>query len=284
MVRQATDTAVIASISTPVWPVTLTIACTTRPGSLWSGWTSTAILVIGSGWQSGISLWVCFAAMIPAMRAAPSTSPFLALPCSTRSRVFTVITTRPSATASRSVAGLVETSTMRASPRSPRWVSVGAGFLAGIVTSSSADFATDFLAYFLAGFLVLRAIGSPGGAGAPRRLREQRAGRPFDIALTHQALADEEGADADAREPGEVVGRRDPALADDDAIARYVRRELLARGQRGIEGLEVAVVDPDQPRFQLERTVELVGIVHLEQHVHAERKGGIFERLCRRIV
>ena len=33
-----------------------------------------------SGWQSGISSWVRFAAMMPASRAVPSTSPFLASP------------------------------------------------------------------------------------------------------------------------------------------------------------------------------------------------------------
>ena len=37
MVRQATDTAVSASISTPVWPETLTRAVTLMPGSLASG-------------------------------------------------------------------------------------------------------------------------------------------------------------------------------------------------------------------------------------------------------
>ena len=77
---------------------------------------STAILESASGWQSGISSCVRFAAMMPAMRAAPSTSPFLALPSSTRSSVFAVITTRPSATATRSVAAFADTSTMRASP------------------------------------------------------------------------------------------------------------------------------------------------------------------------
>ena len=49
---------------------------------------STSTLVIGSGWQSGMSSCVRLAAMMPAMRAAPSTSPFLALPLSTMSSVF----------------------------------------------------------------------------------------------------------------------------------------------------------------------------------------------------
>jgi hypothetical protein len=60
--------------------------------------------------------------MMPAMRAAPSTSPFLALPETIRSSVALPMTTRPSATAARSVAALAETSTMRASPDASIWV------------------------------------------------------------------------------------------------------------------------------------------------------------------
>jgi hypothetical protein len=44
----------------------------------------------------------------------------LALPWRTSARVFAAMITRPSATATRSVAGFAETSTIRASPRSVR--------------------------------------------------------------------------------------------------------------------------------------------------------------------
>ena len=40
--------------------------------------------------------------------------------------------------------------------------------------------------------------------------------------------------------------------------------------ERGDEGLEVAVIDADERRFEPERTLELGVVVHLEQHVHAE--------------
>ena len=43
----------------------------------------TSAFVSGMGWQSGISSDVFFAAMIPARRAVPSTSPLGALPAST---------------------------------------------------------------------------------------------------------------------------------------------------------------------------------------------------------
>ena len=42
------------------------------------------------GWHSGINSWVRLAAMMPAMRAVPSTSPFLASPLRTMSSVFAV--------------------------------------------------------------------------------------------------------------------------------------------------------------------------------------------------
>src|SRR5712691_9759614 len=96
---------------------------------------------------------------MPAMRAAPSTSPFLASPFNTRSRVAGFITTRPSATATRSVAGLCETSTMRAAPLFPKWVS-----LRGI-----------------SGALCFRLVG-----------REQLARRRRHVLLAHQTLAHEE--------------------------------------------------------------------------------------------
>src|SRR5437879_8301706 len=188
MVRQATDTAVSASISTPVGPVTLTVARTMQPGSFLSGVMSRVTFDSASGWQSGISSEVRLAAMMPAMRAVPSTSPFLALPDTIRSSVVLLMTTRPSATASRSVAGLSETSTIRASPEVPIWVRAGPVF---------ADLFFDGL----------RAM-SARACGARRGLaREQRARGRGHVSLPHQALADQEGRHADALEPGEVYRR-----------------------------------------------------------------------------
>ena len=80
MVRQATETAVSASISTPVRPVVRTSAVTARPGSDSSGSTLTATAVSGSGWQSGMRSPVRFAAIVPASSAIRATSPFAAPP------------------------------------------------------------------------------------------------------------------------------------------------------------------------------------------------------------
>src|SRR5258707_265205 len=162
-VRQATDTAVSASISTPVCPVTLTVARTASPSR--SAVMSISTLLMASGWQSGISSWVFLAAMMPAMRAAPSTSPFLALP--------------------------------------------------------------------------------------------------------HQACADQECRNAGRRQPRNTRGREDAALARHHAVSRH-RGEAFGDGERGDEGLQVAVVDADEPRFQEQGALHLALVVHFQQHVHAE--------------
>src|SRR5262245_858757 len=250
MVRQPTATAVRASISTPVWPVTFTVARTTRPGNLRSGSISTAMLETERGWQSGISSCVRFAAMMPAMRAAPSTSPFLALPASTRSRVFAVITTRPPATATRSVAALADTSTMRASPRRPRWLSLEATAL-------------------------LR--GTKRSRITVLRLANERARGSLDIVLAHETFAYKEGRNPDSGKMVQIGGRENSALADGDATCRNSRCQAPAGGERGLERLQIAVVDSDEPRSQAQRALELALVVHLQQDIHAERDGAGFQ-------
>ena len=57
------------------------------------------------------------AAMMPARRATPRTSPLAAVPAVTSASVAGAIATEPRATARRAVAGLSETSTICAAPR-----------------------------------------------------------------------------------------------------------------------------------------------------------------------
>jgi hypothetical protein len=87
MVSRPTCTAVRASISTPVRPrvSACTVMCTALADS--SSANSTATRVSGSGWHSGTSSAVRLLAWMAAMRAMPSTSPFLAVPLATRARV-----------------------------------------------------------------------------------------------------------------------------------------------------------------------------------------------------
>src|SRR5436190_23716478 len=190
--------------------------------------------------------------MMPAIRAAPSTSPFLASPLSTRSSVLRVITTRPAATATRSVAAFADTSTMRASPRLPRWVS-----------------------FAIASF----------GCGHPRGVtREQRLGGASDIFLPHQAFADQKCRDANLFQASEICEGKEAALADHDVVARDQRREALGRFESCLEGLQVAVVDADQSRLEPQGTVEFRLVVDLDQHVHAVTERRVFQRGRRRIV
>ena len=87
--------------------------------------------------------------------------------------------------ASGSVAGFSETSTIRASPLAPRWESFFRGARHG------------------------RAANPPrwgGGGGA----REQRARRRRDVGLPHQAFADQERRDSGLGEPGEIGGAKMP--------------------------------------------------------------------------
>src|SRR5262249_41216746 len=166
--------------------------------------------------------------------AAPSTSPFFALPARTRSRVFAPITTRPSAMALRSLGVFADTSTMRASPPRPRWLSLDA-----------------------------RAIASLRGAD-PALLANERTRRGLDVAFAHEAFADEQSRNADRSQVLEIGGRKDSALAHDNAAGRDPRRQALAGGERRLEGLEVAVVDADQPRAQAQCPFELVFVVDLQ--------------------
>src|SRR3954469_8364746 len=209
MVRHATDTAVSASISTPVGPVTFTVARTMQPGSLLSGAMSRVTFDSASGWHSGIRSAVRFAAMMPAMRAVPSTSPFLALPETISSSVALLMTTLPSATAVRWVAGLADTSTIRASPAASMWVRA---------ESALEDFLEDFCAIVLA------------RAGRARRFgpRPQSAGRSGNVGLPHQALADQERRHADPLQPRQIGRREDAAFADHQAIGGDQRRQRLA--------------------------------------------------------
>src|SRR6185295_19446573 len=88
------------------------------------GLNSTATLVKASGWQSGIKSDVRFAAWIAAMRATPSTSPFLASPASICCNVAGCMRIRPEARATRCVSFFPATSTISACPAESKWVSL----------------------------------------------------------------------------------------------------------------------------------------------------------------
>ena len=117
-VRAATDTAVSASISTPVLPLTLTRASMSSRPLAACGVNATSIEETGSGWQSGMSSGVFLAASMPATRATAKTSPLGSRPSVISRSVSGDIRTLPVAVATRAVTGLSPTSTICARPRS----------------------------------------------------------------------------------------------------------------------------------------------------------------------
>src|SRR5262249_12324409 len=150
----------------------------------------------------------------PAMRAVPSTSPFLALPERMSSSVAGLMTTRPSATASRSVAGLSETSTIRASPEAAMWGRAGLAF--DVAFEVALDDALD-IASALDGERAMSAHARGAGSVVAQQQRTRGSGH---IGLPHQAFADQERRHADAFEAGEIGRCKDSAFADHKPIAR----------------------------------------------------------------
>ena len=138
-------------------------------GASSSGSISTATAVEASGWQSGISSCVRLAAMMPAIRAVPITSPFLALPARiSASVVARHRRPRPRRSRSRSVTGFA--------------ADVDHVGRAGLVEMGEARRRPC-------------AHSAAATAGRPSSARVAAA----TSACAHQALADEVGADADRR-------------------------------------------------------------------------------------
>ena len=69
-----------------------------------------------------MSSLVRLVAMMPAMRATPSTSPFFTVPRSTAAKASAFIVMMPRATACRAVTGFSLTSTITALPAASKWV------------------------------------------------------------------------------------------------------------------------------------------------------------------
>ena len=142
------------------------------------------------------------------------------------------MTTRPSATATRSVASLPETSTMRASPRLAEM-----GELCGRLGA-----ALGFLATAI----------SPPARGARSRASSARVAAATSacrirLSPTRNVAMPTRG------EPGEIGRRVDAAFADDhmrSAGTRGASRSLTA--SEVLNSCEIAVVDADQPRPQLQ--------------------------------
>ena len=122
MVSSAVETPVRASISTPVTPLVFTVHRASTACRSGSRRNSMPALVRGSGWHRGISSLVRLVAMMPAMRATPSTSPFFTVPLSTAAKASAFMVIMPCAVASRAVTGFALTSTITALPAASKCV------------------------------------------------------------------------------------------------------------------------------------------------------------------
>ena len=152
--------------------------------------------------------------MMPAMRAAPNTSPFFASPFMTRSSVACDITMRAFGDGFALGRGLVRHIDH---PRCAFLAEMGQLERSRVRSAFLPRFGSLFLFEWLSGGFFARAMAYPAARmAAPRR--QKRAGRGRDIGRAHQAFADQEGRNADFRQPREIGGRVDPAFADDDAV------------------------------------------------------------------
>ena len=122
MVSAATDTAVRASISTPVTPVQVTAAWISTMQGESDRAKVMSIPVRGRGWHMGISSQLCLAAWMPATWATASTSPFFKVPSLMFCNVSGAMWISPAATARRWVTAFSVTSTILARPCSLKWV------------------------------------------------------------------------------------------------------------------------------------------------------------------
>ena len=118
----ASATAVKASISTPVRPLTLQVAVISMAFLSGARARSTSTELSARGWHNGMRSGARFAPMMPASRATDSTSPFLTPPVVINFIVSGAMMPAPLATAVREVASFSVTSTMWALPCESKWV------------------------------------------------------------------------------------------------------------------------------------------------------------------
>ncbi len=113
-----------------------------------------------------------------------------------------------------------------------------------------------------------------------QQVAELRAG----VARGHERRADEHRVGAGELGGGRLCPRRDPAFRDHDPITRCACDELELGAAIDREVAEVARVDADDRCAELDRALELVRVVRLDERVEPQR-GRLGEELrARRVV
>src|SRR6266568_1363515 len=82
--------------------------------------------------------------------------------------------------------------------------------------------------------------------------KKQPAKRGPGVFLAHEGLADEEGIHAACAHARDVIDGDDAALGDHYPPGRHSRQQIERGVEPRVEGFEIAVVDPDERRFQPE--------------------------------
>src|SRR5688572_31514493 len=103
-----------------------------------------------------------------------------------------------------------------------------------------------------------------------RALKEERLERGAGVRGAHESFSDEKGVNAACAHARNVGRRQDATLRDDDAFRRNAREQRERCVEARLERTQVAVVDAEERRLQLQRALELLGVVHLNQHRHAQ--------------
>src|SRR5947209_15416755 len=104
----------------------------------------------------------------------------------------------------------------------------------------------------------------------PAEGRAQLAEAHLGIGRAHQQLPDQHGVDADALELLDLLAAVDPRLADHGLPGRHVGEQLEGAVQVDAEVGEVAVVDADDLGLDVQRALELVLVVDLDEHVEVD--------------
>src|SRR5256885_6371549 len=116
--------------------------------------------------------------------------------------------------------------------------------------------------YEKSGSRVCKKVG--GGSGEKRR----QSGAW--VRGAHECLADEKCVYATSAHPLDVCRREDSAFRYRQPVGRNARQEVESRLKRDVERAQAAVVDSDQGCRKSESPVQLRGVVHFDQNVHAE--------------
>ena len=116
------------------------------------------------------------------------------------------------------------------------------------------------------------------------RRGQKKPRRRLDIIASHQRFANQETIDPGLGQPRQVVRHGETAFADDGAVPGYTIQQAFCRRQVNLEGFEVAVIDTDRLRLQLQGAIQFGFVMNFDQHVEPDSISGVFQFLSLGIV